>query len=124
MEMEIDTKPNHDVTLKTYEIISKYFEKEKDKEGEGEVEDKGEAEAEAVAEEEDFKFKFPTPESLQKLCEPQTVKNVLTFDLEKYSSYFQEDKLNLDKIESIKDKEMAKILIMFLGYINSENDVQ
>ena len=100
MEMEIAPKPNPDVTLKTYEIISKYLEKEKDKEGEGE--DKGEAEAEA--EEEDFKFKFPTPESLQKLCEPQTVKNVLTFDLEKYSSYFQEDKLNLDKIESIKDK--------------------
>ena len=119
MEMEIAPKPNPDVTLKTYEIISKYLEKEKDKEGEGE--DKGEAEA--VEEEEDFKFKFPTPESLQKLCEPQTVKNVLTFDLEKYSSYFQEDKLNLDKIESIKDKEMAKILIMFLGYINSENDV-
>ena len=122
MEMEIAPKPNPDVTLKTYEIISKYLEKEKEKEREGEAE--GEGEAEVAAEEEDFKFKFPTPESLQKLCEPQTVKNVLTFDLEKYSSYFQEDTLNLDKIESIKDKEMAKILIMFLGYINSENEVQ
>ena len=58
--MEIVPKPNPDVILKTYEVISKYLEEEKEEEGN------------------DLKFDFPTPETLQKLCEPQTVKNVLT----------------------------------------------
>ena len=109
--MEIVPKPNPDVILKTYVVISQYLEKEKGEEDEEENEGK------------DLKFDLPTPETLQKLCEPQTVKNVLTFDCQKYSTYFAEDKLNLDKIELIKDKEMAKILIMFLGYINSKNDI-
>lgn len=95
-----EAQKNPDVILQNYKIISKYFEKEEENE-----------------------FQLPTPECLQKLCEPQTVKNLLSFDFKKYSSYFEEDKLNLDKIESIKDAEMAKFLLIFLGYINGQNDI-
>ena len=97
--------PNPDVELKTYQVISKFF--EKDEEGKSKIKE----------------YDLPTPESLQKLCDAQVVKNRLNFDIQKYSSYFEEDKLNLDKIDSIKDVDMAKMLIMFLGYINSRNDI-
>ena len=93
---------NPDVILKKYEIITNYLEKDDDKEKQ---------------------FDLPTPQSIQKLCEPQIVKDLLTFDIDKYSSCFEGDKLNLNKIESIKDAEMTKFLLMFLGYINSKNDI-
>ena len=93
---------NPDVILKKYEIITNYLEKDDDKEKQ---------------------FDLPTPESIQKLCEPQIVKDLLTFDIDKYSSCFEGDKLNLNKIESIQDAEMTKFLLMFLGYINSKNDI-
>jgi hypothetical protein len=48
---------------------------------------------------------------------------LLTLDLSKFSSFFGEDNLNLDKIESIKSAEMAKFLLIFLGFINSKNDI-
>ena len=93
---------NPEVILKKYEIITNYLEKDDEKEKQ---------------------FDLPTPESIQKLCEPQIVKDLLTFDIDKYSSCFEGDKLNLNKIESIKDAEMTKFLLMFLGYINSKNDI-
>ena len=93
---------NPEVILKKYEIITNYLEKDDDKEKQ---------------------FDLPTPQSIQKLCEPQIVKDLLTFDIDKYSSCFEGDKLNLNKIESIKDAEMTKFLLMFLGYINSKNDI-
>lgn len=93
---------NPDVILKKYEIITNYLEKDDDKEKQ---------------------FDLPTPQSIQKLCEPQIVKDLLTFDIDKYSSCFEGDKLNLNKIESIQDAEMTKFLLMFLGYINSKNDI-
>ena len=93
---------NPEVILKKYEIITNYLEKDDDKEKQ---------------------FDLPTPESIQKLCEPQIVKDLLTFDIDKYSSCFEGDKLNLNKIESIQDAEMTKFLLMFLGYINSKNDI-
>ena len=110
---------NPDVVLKTYKIISKYLDKkEKDKENENENEENKENDKK-----EDIEYDLPTPESLQKLCDVQVVKNRINFDMKKYSSYFEEDKLNLDKIESIKDTDMTKMLIMFLGYINSKTDI-
>ena len=93
---------NPEVILKKYEIITNYLEKDDEKEKQ---------------------FDLPTPESIQKLCEPQIVKDLLTFDIDKYSSCFEGDKLNLNKIESIQDAEMTKFLLMFLGYINSKNDI-
>ena len=41
----------------------------------------------------------------------------------KYSSFFEEDKLHLDKVESLKDKEKTNFLLMFIGYINSNQDI-
>ena len=93
---------NPEVILKKYEIITNYLEKDDEKEKQ---------------------FDLPTPQSIQKLCEPQIVKDLLTFDIDKYSSCFEGDKLNLNKIESIQDAEMTKFLLMFLGYINSKNDI-
>ena len=93
---------NPDVILKKYEIITNYLEKDDEKEKQ---------------------FDLPTPESIQKLCEPQIVKDLLIFDIVKYASCFEGDKLNMNKIESIKDAEMTKFLLMFLGYINSKNDI-
>ena len=109
--MESEEKPhNPDVVLKTYKIISKYLENEK-KEEKDEIE------------ENNIEFDLPTPESLQKLCNVNIVKDLLNFDLTKYSSYFEKDTLNLNKIESITDINMTKFLLMFLGYINSKNDI-
>ena len=103
--MEEKIVPNPDVVFKNYKIISQYLEKnEEDKDKYIELE-------------------LPTPETIQKLCEPQIVKNRLNFDFKKYSSFFEEDKLNLDKIESLKDAEKTKFLLMFLGFINSKHDI-
>ena len=103
--MEEKIIPNPEVELKNYIIISQYLEKKE--------EDK----------DKDIEFELPTPETIEKLCEPQIVKNRLNFDFKKYSSFFEGDKLNLDKIESLKDTEKTKFLLMFLGFINSKHDI-
>ena len=95
---EVHNNPN--VILKLYKIKCKHFDKE-----------------------EEHEYELPTPESLSKLCEPQIVKNLLTFHSEKYSSCIEGEILNLDDIESIQSIEMAKFLIMFLGFVNSKNDI-
>jgi len=100
-EKEIQKNPN--VVLKKYKIISQFLEKEEDQEYK--------------------EISLPTPESLQKLCEPQIVKDLLTFDVEKYSSFFKDDILNLDKIELIKSQEMSIFLLILIGFINSENEI-
>ena len=101
--MEEKIVPNPDVVFKNYKIISQYLEKNE--------------------EDKDIELELPTPETIQKLCEPQIVKNRLNFDFKKYSSFFEGDKLNLDKIESLKDAEKTKFLLMFLGFINSKHDI-
>ena len=101
--MEEKIVPNPDVVFKNYKIISQYLEKNE--------------------EDKDIELELPTPETIQKLCEPQIVKNRLNFDFKKYSSFFEGDKLNLDKIESLKDTEKTKFLLMFLGFINSKHDI-
>ena len=100
-EKEIQKNPN--VVLKRYKIISQFLEKEEDQEYK--------------------EISLPTPESLQKLCKPQIVKDLLTFDVEKYSSFFKDDILNLDKIELIKSQEMSIFLLILIGFINSENEI-
>ena len=109
--MESEDKPhNPDVELKTYKILSKYLDTEKKEEN-----DQNEGN--------NIEFDLPTPESLQKLCATNIVKDLLNFNLEKYSSYFEGDILNLNKVASITDINMTKFLLMFLGYINSKNDI-
>ena len=104
---------NLDVVLKTYKIISKYLENVK----------KEEKEQKEEKEEINIEFDLPSPISLLKLCNNNIVKNLLNFDFIKYSSYFEGDILNLDKIVSIKDINITKFLLIFLGYINSKNDI-
>ena len=100
-EQEYQKNPN--VILKKYKIISQFLDKEEDV---------------------DFKeLDLPTPESLEKLCEPQIVKDLLTFDVKKFSSFLQDDTLNLDKIESIKSQDMMLFVLILLGFINSECDI-
>ena len=102
--MEEEKPKNPDVVFKTYKIISKYLKKEDE-------------------EENNIEYDLPTPESLNKLCNSQIVKDLLTFDLQKYSSCFEEDTFNLDKIESIKDNLMSIFVLIFVGFINSKNDI-
>ena len=98
-----NTKKNPDVELKEYQIQSKFF-------------DEGDEHIKS--------FTLPAIESLEKLCSLALVKDILTFDKEKYKSYFNENNiLNLDKVESIKNKELVPYVLIFIGGINSSNDI-
>ena len=98
-----NTKKNPDVELKEYQIQSKFF-------------DEGDEHIKS--------FTLPAIESLEKLCSLALVKDILTFDREKYKSYFNENNiLNLDKVESIKNKELVPYVLIFIGGINSSNDI-
>ena len=106
-----DNNPN--VVLKDYIINSKYIKKENDNEQKT--------------------YLLPTPEILDKLCSPQIVKDVLTFDLKKYQTYFENKKdnnsdeekniLNLDKLSSIKNNNLIPYILLFIGGINSSNSL-
>jgi hypothetical protein len=102
-----------DVLLKEYITISKFIKKEKD--------------------DEPKTYLLPTPESLDKLCSPQIVKDVLTFNLKKYQTYFEIKKdndsdeeiniMNLDKLSSIKNNNLIPYILLFIGGINSANSL-
>ena len=104
---------NTDIVMKDYIVISKFIKNEED--------------------EEPKSYQLPTPESMDKLCAPQIVKDVLTFDLKKYKEYFETKKdddsdeekniLNLDKISSIKNDNLIPYILIFLGGINSFNTI-
>jgi len=113
-----------DIDLFEYSIISKFF---------GEDIDNNQL------------IYLPTPESLQKLNDIVLLKDLVKFDLKKYKSLFNpqsktqsvqenvenelessfEEKiiLDLDKIPSIQDISMVSIVLVFLGGINSQNDI-
>ena len=96
-------KKNPDVELKEYQIQSKFF-------------DEGDEHIKS--------FTLPTIESLEKLCSLTLVKDILTFVKEKYKSHFNENNiLNLDKVNSIKNKELVPYALIFIGGINSSNDI-
>ena len=107
-----ENNPNN-VELKDYIIVSKFI-KENDNEPKS--------------------YLLPTPETLEKLCAPQIVKDVLTFDLKKYKAYFETNKdndsdeeknfLNLDKISSTKNNNLIPYILIFLGGINSFNTIK
>ena len=108
MESENEIKTNKDVELKEYKVISQFLE----------TNDEGET-AKAVD--------LPTPESLEKLCSIQIVKDVLTYDINKYKSFLEENDgktiLNLDKIDLIKNNHLLPYILIFIGGINSKSDI-
>ena len=113
MESENEIKPNPLVELQEYKIISQLFDKNEDDQTYS------------------INILLPTPESLDKLCNQQIVKDVLNFNLEKYKSYFEEQNsenqeekkkiLNLDKNTSIRSKDLLPHILIFIGGMNSEN---
>ena len=84
---------------------------------------------------------LPTPESIEKLINSKIVKDLIRYDINKYKSLFKnsaeeendennedtstEEKLylDLDKISSIHNITMLSIILVFLGGINSQNDI-
>ena len=113
-EEEDKIRNNPDVELKKCKIISQFYEKNDEDETAKEID-------------------LPTPESLEKLCSPSMVKDFVTFDLQKFKSFFEEQKeentdnvisvLNLDKISSIKNGDILPFVIIFIGGINSTTDI-
>ena len=113
-EEEDKIRNNPDVELKKCKIFSQFYEKNDEDETAKEID-------------------LPTPESLEKLCSPPMIKDLVTFDLQKFKSFFEEQKeentndvisvLNLDKISSIKNGDILPFVIIFIGGINSTTDI-
>ena len=114
--MEDDNnKKNPDVELKEFKVVSKFYDSKDDNENSKEI------------------F-LPTPESLEKLCSNQIVKDVLSFDISKLKSFLEikkegEDEdnektiLNLDKLLTTINKELLRYILIFIGGINSVSDI-
>ncbi len=82
---------------------------------------------------------LPTPESIEELISLKLVQDFITYDITKYKSLFkkvaeenEEDEdlsseekycLDLDKVTSIQDITMLSVILVFLGGINSQNDI-
>ena len=108
-----EEKLNPNVELKEYIIVSKYLKNDDD--------------------EEQQIIQLPTPESLEKLCSPQIVKDILSFDVKKFKSFLETKKegnsdkektiLNLDKISFIKNQNLISYILIFIGGINSINSI-
>ena len=106
-------KKNPDVELKEFKVISKFIDKNEEDENAKEI-------------------SFPTLESLEKLCSHQIVKDVLSFDIQKFKSFFEIKKeegednekiiLNLDKLTTI-NKELLPYILIFIGGINTFSDI-
>ena len=123
-EKDKSRKTKFEVDLFEYTVISKYF---------GEDSDNSQL------------IYLPTPESLQRLTSTHLLKDMVKYDMNKYNSLFKrqnqsqieneneenelgssfEEKiiLDLDKIPTIQDISMVSIILVFLGGINSQNDI-
>ena len=123
-EKDKSRKTKFEVDLFEYTVISKYF---------GEDSDNSQL------------IYLPTPESLQRLTNTHLLKDMVKYDMNKYNSLFKrqnqsqieneneenelgssfEEKiiLDLDKIPTIQDISMVSIILVFLGGINSQNDI-
>ena len=106
-------KKNPDVELKEYKIISKFYDKNEDDENAKEIE-------------------LPSLESLEKLCSFKLVNDVVTFDKEKFNLFLEIKKensnnekiiLNLDKILSIKNRDLVSYFLIFIGGININTEI-
>ena len=102
-------KNNSDIELKEFLIISKFYEEDDGEEKEGPKNSK--------------EIYLPTPESLIKTCDIKLVKEFINFDIQKYKSNFDDNKLNLDNIPFIKNKNILTYILLFLGGINSINTI-
>ena len=99
--------------IKEFKIVSKFIDKNDDDENAKEI-------------------YFPTAESLEKLCSHQIVKDVLSFDIQKFKSFLQikkeEDEdiektiFYLDKLTTI-NKDLLPYILIFIGGINSNSDI-
>ena len=123
-EKDKSRKTKVEVDLFEYTVISKYF---------GEDSDNNQL------------IYLPTPESLYAMTNTNLLKDMVTYDINKYNSLFKrqnqsqitneneekelnssfEEKiiLDLDKITYIQDISMVSIILVFLGGINSQNDI-
>jgi hypothetical protein len=106
------------VDLIEYSVISKFFEDEN---------------------ENSQLIYLPTPESIEELINSKLVQDFISYDINKYKSLFgkveeenEEDEdlsseekycLDLNKIISIQDITMLSVVLVFLGGINSQNDI-
>ena len=108
--MEDEIKPNPEVKLQEYKIISKYLEKNDQDETSKDIQ-------------------LPTPESLEKIFSSKIVQDSLTFDIKKFTSFLEKGEkeempiINLDKIKYIQNGDILPYLLLFLGGINSVNDI-
>ena len=116
-EKEKKKKNKIDIELIEYAVISKYFDEDN----------------------ENIQLIYlPTPETIQKLINSKLVLDLIKYDINKYKLLFKntikenndeesysEDKiyLDLDKISQIQDITMISIILVFLGGINSQNDI-
>ena len=123
-EKDKSRKTKLEVDLYEYTIISKYF---------GEESDNNQL------------IYLPTPESFFKLTNTNLLQDMVKFDFKKYNSLFikknycenakenEENELgssfeekiilDLDKIPFIQDISLVSIILVFLGGINSQNDI-
>ena len=121
---EKSKKTKLEVDLYEYTVVSKFF---------GEESDNNQL------------IYLPTPESILNLTSTNLLQDMVKYDIKKYSSLFTrqnqpenineneenelgssfEEKviLNLDKIPSIQDISLVSIVLVYLGGINSQNDI-
>ena len=104
---------NTDVELKEYKILSRFFDKNEEGENIKEIE-------------------LPTVESLGKLCSSLILKDMITFDKDKFKLFLEIKNensdteniiFNLDKVVSIKNRDLVAYLLIFLGGINTNTDI-
>ena len=73
------------------------------------------------------KFYMPTPENLAILFDLNVIKNQITYDVEKYKTFFktenEEDMIDFTNIHHIQNSKVLNSILFFLGAINSENDI-
>ena len=73
------------------------------------------------------KFFMPTPENLAIFFDLNVIKNQITYDVEKYKTFFktenEEDMIDFTNIHHIQNSKVLNSILFFLGAINSENDI-
>ena len=121
-EKEEEKIKNTEIDLKEYIIYSKYFPTDN-------IDDDNDNDNDSCNDSISREIFLPTPESFKKFCEHSLVKDLLTFNYEKYKNFFQKNNdnenivLNLNKIPSINDPIVLAFVICFIGGINSETSI-
>ena len=73
------------------------------------------------------KFYMPTPENLAILFDLNVIKNQITYDVEKYKTFFkienEEDMIDFTNAHHIQNSKVLNSILFFFGAINSENDI-